>query len=368
MSSFEDLVFSIGIDARQAKKVMQEVDKKFENLSRSITKKVASSNRDSAKESAKVFQTMFKEKEKYAEKANKAFVEKEKKARKSAKESAAIFQEQFKKREKVEKDLAKFEEAVNKERMNDIKRQNKAKEEAEKERLRDINRQNKALERQNKLMEQRRRTAESARISLQGSSSYQVLPQSERDKVMSKYDMARKDFMQTGDMNHFRRLSSDVKTFKRQLIGLQTIQGGLTDSTRNMVRAYASLFALIEGTQAIKNVGMDFQQMEAGMLVASNNAAEVGKNMEFVSKHAERLGMNLVDSTKAFVRIGAAAKNKIKKEDLEDLFLGIAEGATVMQLSMDDTTGALRAVQQIIQKGQVYAKSSLALHTVMYVE
>lgn len=346
MSTFNDLLIEIGLDTRPAYKGIKKLDKAFSRLGKAFEEAMdEGSNSDP-----------------YGLK-------------------------------KQKKDFEKFQDEVNKERIRDqkasIKKQERLKKEAK---LRDrnlditkqiekitgkslkidstlpIEKQNKLLEKQLRLVKERNKRAAHFRLAQQSRQSFKALPQKEQDRVMGRFEEARMNYLRSGDTLGFKALSEDVKTFKRQLIGLQTVQGGLTDSTRNMIRAYASLFALIEGTQAIKSVGMDFQQMEAGMLVASKNAEEVGKNMEFVSKHAERLGMNLVDSTKAFVRIGAAAKGKIKKEDLEDLFLGIAEGATVMQLSMDDTTGALRAVQQIIQKGQVYAKSSLALHTVMYVE
>ena len=42
---------------------------------------------------------------------------------------------------------------------------------------------------------------------------------------------------------------------KRSLRSLAVVQNGLNDSTPIMVRSYVSLFALFEGTTAIKRVG-----------------------------------------------------------------------------------------------------------------
>jgi tape measure domain-containing protein len=148
----------------------------------------------------------------------------------------------------------------------------------------------------------------------------------------------------------------EVRNLRRQMVGLQAVQNGLADSTRNMLRSYISLFALFEATTAIKNVGMQFESMRAGMLVAAKDQEDVGKKLSWVDEQATRLGLNLAETSKAFVKLSAASKGKIGEEDLEEMFLGIAEAGTVMQLSMDDVNGSLRAVQQMIQKNQVYAE------------
>lgn len=321
MSTLNDLLISVGLDTKSAMKDIKKLDKAFAHL-------------------------------------GKAFTESMKEA--SDKDSLGM--------KKKERDFQKFQDAVNKERIKDQKAANKKKQNLITEnKLRDrnldimkriknitkqeialdqsmsIQKQNKLLEKQLKLIEDRNRRAEHFKLSQQSRSSFQALPANEQKRVMKRFNDERSKFLLSGNTLGFKELSEDVKKFKRQLIGLQTVQGGLTDSTRNMVRAYVSLFALLEGTTAIKNVGMQFEGMRAGMLITSDNAKVVGENLEFVDKEATRLGLDIVDTSKSFVRLAAAAKGKMNLGDTKELFLGIAEASTVMQLSQDDLNGALRA-------------------------
>lgn len=123
---------------------------------------------------------------------------------------------------------------------------------------------------------------------------------------------------------------------------LKTTQMGVADSTRNMVRSYASLFALIEGTASINRVGQDFETMRAGMLAASNGAELAGKDLAFVDQQSVRLGLNLRQTAKDFVKLRAVNKD-FTDDQLKETFLGIAEASTILGLSTDDTAGALRA-------------------------
>ena len=143
------------------------------------------------------------------------------------------------------------------------------------------------------------------------------------------------------------RLARQYRTMQRETLGLSTAQKGLTDSTRNMIRSYASLFALFEGTQAINHVVTSLEGAQAAMKLTADTTEGVAANMNFVTEESARLGLNIGETAKAFVRLASAAKGKLELEDVKEIFLGTAEAATVSQLSQDDMAGALRAVVQI---------------------
>lgn len=150
-------------------------------------------------------------------------------------------------------------------------------------------------------------------------------------------------------------IAANYRKAARAANGLTLAQRGVADSTRNMVRSYASLFALLSGTQAINKVGQDFQTMRAGMLAASGTAEQSAKDLAFVDEQAVRLGLNLKQTAKDFVKLRAVNKD-FTDDQLQEVFLGIAEASTVLGLSADDTTGALRAVQQMMSKGQIMSE------------
>ena len=118
-------------------------------------------------------------------------------------------------------------------------------------------------------------------------------------------------------------VASNYRKAARNADLLKTSQRGLQDSTRNMIRSYASLFALLEGTQSINQVGQNFQTMRAGMLAASDGAEAAAEDLAFVDEQAVRLGLNLKQTAKDFVKLRAVNKD-FTDDQLQEVFLGIA--------------------------------------------
>ncbi len=175
------------------------------------------------------------------------------------------------------------------------------------------------------------------------SSGFRRLPVQEQKKALQQMAKARESFIKTGDTYEFKKLTSDIREFRRSMVGLQTVQMGLADSTRNMIRSYASLFALVEGTQAIERVGMDFQGMEVAMQAVEGNAKSAQESISFLRSESNRLGFDLVNGAKAYAKLAAAAEGKATKNEIQDTFTSIMEASTVFQLSMDDTIGTIKA-------------------------
>ncbi|QDP59456.1 MAG: hypothetical protein GOVbin4162_30 [Prokaryotic dsDNA virus sp.] len=153
-----------------------------------------------------------------------------------------------------------------------------------------------------------------------------------------------------------RRTAAGMRKARRDAINLTTAQQGLKDSVRNSIRAYASLFALMEGTTAINRVGQDFEGMRASMLASSGGAVQAGKDLAFVRGEAVRLGLDLRDATDNFVKFQFAAKETMSQADTRALFTGFSEFATALQLTPARYEKALTALQQMMNKEQVMAE------------
>lgn len=182
---------------------------------------------------------------------------------------------------------------------------------------------------------------------LRFSANFRRLPDQEKNRFEGQIKSARKLMVTEGSDYGFRKLSSDVREFRRSLIGLHTVQMGLTDSARNMLRAYASVFALVESTAAINRVGQDFESMRASMLAASTSAEDSQQKLAFVKNEARRLGIDLVAASKAYMQLSIAGKDALKQNQLDDLFVSSMEAATAFGMSLDDTKGTFRAFIQI---------------------
>lgn len=186
----------------------------------------------------------------------------------------------------------------------------------------------------------------------QSTAYYQNMKSSGKD--MSSYDKRFGDAVRVGDAAAMTRLASEMrsvnretKSLKRNMMGLNVVQGGLQDSTRNMIRSYASLFALFEGTVAIKRVGMDYEGMNAAMLAASGSTEAAANDMIFLNGMVDQMGLNLKNTTDAWVKFKFAAKGKISQEQQEDIFTGLSMFGTSLKVGDEDMKRSQRAIIQI---------------------
>lgn len=167
----------------------------------------------------------------------------------------------------------------------------------------------------------------------------------------------RRDVEGLKDLNmELRRHSKALNKASRETAKLNTIQRGLNDSTRNMVRQYASVFAILGGTVAIKRIGQDFQGMDAAMLASSGSAEAAAEDMEFLDNLVTEMGLNLKDTTDAFVKFKFAAKGKISQGEQEDLFTSLSMFGTSLKVGNEDLKRAQRALSQIMSKGVVMSE------------
>ena len=157
----------------------------------------------------------------------------------------------------------------------------------------------------------------------------------------------------TSDLRDY---STAIRRAKREVLGLTTAQNGLRDSTRNMIRSYVSLFAVFTGVTSINKIGQDFETLNASMLIASGNAKQAEKDLQFVRKTARDLGIDLLTAAKSYQQIVIAGKDQITLKQSRDLFLAIAESSVALGMSMDDTKGTARAFVQMLSKGNVQAE------------
>lgn len=134
---------------------------------------------------------------------------------------------------------------------------------------------------------------------------------------------------------------------------LNTVQKGLTDSTRNMVRAYASIFAVVGATAAINKTGQSFEAMNSAMLAAMGSEAEAAKQVEFLTGMTRRLGFSLLDTADQYTKFVFASKDKLDTEQVNTFFQSMAEAGTVLGVSKDRMRLSFNAVQQMMNKTTV---------------
>ena len=195
-----------------------------------------------------------------------------------------------------------------------------------------------------------RQEAQIARV--QGTAYYRGLKQSGMNT--SALDSRLAGAVKRGDAAEIANVTSEMKRLNKQmakhrttLAGVGMMQKSVGDSTRNMIRSYVSLFALFEGTVAIKRVGQNFQGIEAAMLASSGSIDAAAKDMEFLNRTVDQMGLNLKDTTDAWVKFKFAAQGKISQGEQEDIFTGLSMFGTALKVDDESMKRSQKALIQI---------------------
>ncbi len=360
----EEFVIKFLTDSKEAKKGANDLDKFLESVGKKQAKRTSTNNKVENKAHKTMLAKKLKDEATYgrdskiqAEKARKAWERREKinslipnnkLANKSAQGSASVFEKSFKEEATQSKKLSEMERKrwVDKQkRRATLKRQREDDRRKEEASLREsLHKRAKALKKHNKAVQsQADMIQRTAGFKLAGKMGEGVKYEREIQQLVDKKDLEglRKLRYQMTDVRQ------NMTRYRKGLRKTNIAQKGLTDSTRNMIRSYASLYAIFEGTGAIKRVGMSFQGMEASMLAASGSSEAAAKDMMFINGIVDEMGLSLKDTTDAFVKFKFASKGKISQTEQEDLFTGLSMFGTALKVDDESIKRSQKALIQI---------------------
>lgn len=110
-------------------------------------------------------------------------------------------------------------------------------------------------------------------------------------------------------------------------------------------------------TRSVTNAGLEMERYERALKFAAGSQEAAEREMTFLRDTADRLGLDLRALISSYSSLSASAKGtNLQGQATRDIFLGISEAATVLGLSAEQTEGALRAIDQMISKGNVQAE------------
>lgn len=110
-------------------------------------------------------------------------------------------------------------------------------------------------------------------------------------------------------------------------------------------------------TAGLINLRLQFEQIEKTAQFATGSLQAGTEAFNFAREEAYRLGLDLRATAQSYAQFAAAAKGTaLEGEGTRKIFSAVSQAATVLQLSAHDTRGALRALEQMISKGNVQAE------------
>jgi len=137
----------------------------------------------------------------------------------------------------------------------------------------------------------------------------------------------------------------------------------VTKQGASLRRVFSSTFTQsIGGGAALASAGLvnlrlQFDQIQKTLDFATGSTEAGAEAFRFASGEARRLGLDLRATAKSYAQFSAAAKGTNLEGAMSNkVFSSVAQAAAVLQLSADDTRGALRALEQMISKGNVQAE------------
>lgn len=106
----------------------------------------------------------------------------------------------------------------------------------------------------------------------------------------------------------------------------------------------------------IMNTGQDFESAMSGLTAITGSADAAGKEFEYLKEQSNRLGLDLLKTSKDYTQFAAAVGDKLPKDQMRSIFEGASEWGLVTGASADEQSRALRSLNQMMSKGTVMSE------------
>jgi tape measure domain-containing protein len=131
---------------------------------------------------------------------------------------------------------------------------------------------------------------------------------------------------------------------------------GIARSAKNAAAAFGIFYAA-RTIRGIAQAGIEMERLERKFRFVAGSAEGAASEFQFLRTETNRLGLDLRSAGDAYASLAAAAKGSaLEGMATRRIFTSISQASRVMGLSIDQTEGALRAIEQMISKGNVQAE------------
>lgn len=134
------------------------------------------------------------------------------------------------------------------------------------------------------------------------------------------------------------------------------VRAKVTSIDTSMVQAGIAGLAAYGMGRSVMDVGQQFEAAQNGLTAVTGSAAAAAKEFEYLRGESNRLGLDLLTTTKDFVRFYASANGKIDNSQIHNLFEGVSEYGRVVGATADEQSRSMRALQQSLSKGKMSAE------------
>ncbi|WP_334180829.1 tape measure protein [Pseudomonas nitroreducens] len=113
-------------------------------------------------------------------------------------------------------------------------------------------------------------------------------------------------------------------------------------------------YGITSAARSVVNTNLQWQQALYTMEAATGSSAKARQELEYVREISERLGLELLNTSQAYAKLVAAAKESPELgKSIRTVFDGVASATTALHLTREQTNGILLALEQMVSKGKV---------------
>ena len=142
----------------------------------------------------------------------------------------------------------------------------------------------------------------------------------------------------------------------KAIAGMNKVQRGIK-GLQQRVFSLQGAFAALGGAivlHQIKDATLAMERLGIAMKASAGSAKTAHDDLKFLERQTKRLSLGFMATSGAYQKFRAAASaSSLTLEEQREIFLGVAEAASALRLSDQDTEGALRAIEQMVSKGKV---------------
>lgn len=130
----------------------------------------------------------------------------------------------------------------------------------------------------------------------------------------------------------------------------------LTDRVLSLRTAFVALGAGV-ALRSLAETGMKFESIGVSMNIVTGDAKLAKEELARLREETDRLGIRTLTAADDYVKFLAAIKgSSVDANMAKDAFFGVSQAMSILGKSEEQTSRALKAIEQIASKGQVYAE------------
>lgn len=133
--------------------------------------------------------------------------------------------------------------------------------------------------------------------------------------------------------------------------------GGAIGATTGLLRGALPGLGAGWAAMNLNRINQELQSQQMALTAVTGSDEAAGQHQAWVKEQANRIGLDYRQMTPAYTRMLASGTTAgMSESSVQNIFKGVSEYGRVMGLDSDSMKGGMRAIEQMMNKGQIYSE------------